>query len=523
MRALRFVLPILLVLAPSSARAAEAVFGVEGLTSFNTNVFYQSEDGQKGGSFRGGPFVRLRDRTGQLNWALNYRPSYEAFYNVSGINSFYHFADGEVSWQPSAATEFYANDQFSYTPTRSVTELSGGGTVLAQPAPDFRNNQVLQNYFNIGIRHALTPRWFGDISLSSSILDYDTELFSDSSSLSGQGFATYMLSPRDRVGGGLGYSRQTVEPPQSESSSTNYYQLYAIWNHDFSPSFRFRANAGPTVVVAPETLAESFAGVPEFSLTTESGDRFPIDPASCTINNGVVDIGTCGVYRLPGFAQPPFLTSGQLGLDSFVTLPLVGEKPDDGGTSLTYFANVAVEKEWRNVKTALSYVRNASTTSGLSQSLITDTFRFTGDWRPSPLWNVLLSAYYIQRTSTSDQPQFFVVGQVASGIVPCSLQIGGAVIACGTLDGVRATGVRATLRGSAETKLDNYLVTLQVNRNLTRSSYAYVRATWDRQYSRREFEDLFTESTYFATSSVNRYVVAIGFVYEFDPVHLAWD
>lgn len=523
MRALRFVLPVLLVLAPSSVRAAEAVFGVEGLTQFNTNVFYQTENGQKAGSFRGGPSLILRDRTGQLGWKMRYRPSYEAFYNVSGIDSFYHLADGEISWRPSAATELYANDIFSFTPTRSVSFESETGNVLAQTVPDFANDQVLQNTLNLGIRHAFTPRWLADVSVSSSILDYQGDIYTDSSSLNGQAFATYGLTAADRIGGGFGYSRQTIEPPIADSSTTSYYQLYTIWNHDFSPTFRFQANAGPTLVDSPSNLQESFSDIPEFSLPVGNGTLLPINPASCEIQSGVVNIGTCNVYTLPIGGSPPFLTANQLGLDSLVTLPLSGSRPDSGGTSLTYFANLSVTKQWRNFSLTASYVRNASTTSGINQSVITDTYRLFGAWRPSPLWEFLLTGLFIQRTSDADQPQYFVVGQVAPGAVPCSLVVFGSVVDCGTLPGVRATGVAATLRGSAETRYSTYLITTQINRYLSRSTYVYARFTWDRQNTRQEFEDLFTESTSLATSSYLRYVVAIGFVYEFDPIHLAWD
>lgn len=536
MRPLRPLALALLLLAPRGAGAAEAVFGVEALTDFNTNVFGQPEGGDKDGSFRGGPFMLLRDRTGNLNWELGYRPSYQAFYTLSGVNSFYHFADGEISWRPSADWDFYANESFSYTPVRSTSTQTVDGTVLAQPIPDFTNQQVLQNYLTVGVRHAFTPRWFSDVSVSSSILDYESDLYSDSASYGAQGFLTYLLTPRDTIGGGLGYTAQTIQPVVLDPTTTSYYQLFGIWNHDFSPTLRLEANAGPTLVSSPDSLQEQFDGIPQYSLfrLNQAGQvtTFPIDPGSCSIQNGVVSIDTCSVYALPfvpgllpGQVQPQALTSADLGLDSFVTLPLVGPRPDDGGTELTYFANIKLEKEWKNLVTSIRYLRNASTTSGLNQSIITDTLNFVGVWSPSPVWRATLAAYLTMRESNADQPQYFVVGEVVPGLVPCSIFVSviNQTVGCGTLPGARATGVNATVARSNRTNLTNYLVSAQLNRSITRSSYVYARFTWDRQNTRIEGENLFSSATVLNTSSVNRYIVAVGFVYEFDPIHLSWD
>lgn len=548
MRLRRAACLVLLCLAPAGAGAVEGVLGVDTNTQYNSNVFSQPMNRSQDGSFRGGPYVRFQDRTGKLNWALEYKPSYEAFYTLSGINSFYHFADGEISWSPSAATQLFASNSFSFTPTRSSSiEPSADGNVLAQVGPVFTNDQVLQNYFSAGIRHAFTQRWIGELGFQNSLLDYQEERFSDSSSISGQGFVSYALFPTDRVGAGLGATSQLVEPPVLDSSRTNYYQLYGIWEHDFSPTMKLNANAGPTLVQSPESLQQTFNGIPQNSTFALNEERtptlYPVDPNTCSIENGVVSIIGCGIYVLPtvvfaGQQRPRALTADQLGLGSLVNLPLTGDRPSDGGTEVTYFANIELEKRWKNITSSIAYVRNASTTSGLNQSLITDTYRFVGTWQPSPLWTFTMAAYWTRRESNSDQPQYFPVGRVVPGLVPCFTvdPDTGATVSCpdatflgvplglpATLDGVQATGVQARVSNSSTSTLDNYVVSTQVNRRVTKESYVYLRFTWDRQYSRFENEELFTNATFLSTTGYQRYVVALGFVYEFAPMHLAFE
>ena len=120
---------LLAALLPGAAGAVELVLGVTGQTDYNSNVFGQSENAEADGDVQGGPILKLRDRTGQLTWEINYEPSYQAFFRLSDINDFYHVANGRLSWRPSAKTEFYGTDIFSITPVRDTTFQTG------QPTP----------------------------------------------------------------------------------------------------------------------------------------------------------------------------------------------------------------------------------------------------------------------------------------------------------------------------------------------------------------------------------------------------
>ena len=157
-------------------------------------------------------------------------------------------------------------------------------TLLAQPVIAFTNEDVIQNYFDAGIRHSFTPRFVGEFSIDSVLVNYENPIYADSMSTGGQGFGTYVLDGANSIGGGLGYSRQSFKRPGAASGGTDYYQLFLIWNHQFSPTWTLRANAGPTLVSPDATSFPTSATVPEFSLPVRNGNEttlFLTDPATC--------------------------------------------------------------------------------------------------------------------------------------------------------------------------------------------------------------------------------------------------
>ena len=251
---MRLALALLVAaLLPGAAGAVELVLGVTGQTDYNTNVFGQSDDEERDGDVQGGPILKLRDRTGQLTWEVNYEPSYQAFFRLNDINDFYQIANGRLSWRPSARTEFYGEDSFSITPVRDSAFQTGQPTSLVQPAGVFSNTNVLQNFAEVGARYSLTTRWLGEVSFSNSLVDYESNRFPDSVSTNGQVFALYQLRPADRIGGGFGVTVQRFSSEFTDTSGSNFYQLFGIWNHDFSPTLSLRINAGPTLVQPQST------------------------------------------------------------------------------------------------------------------------------------------------------------------------------------------------------------------------------------------------------------------------------
>ncbi len=504
-----------LCLAPGPAGAVEAVFGAEGQSGYNTNLFFQAEDPTGDGTFRLGPTLALRDQTGQLTWEIAYRPSYEIYYTVSGINAAYQLGNGRVSWRPSAATEFYAQDSLSYTPIRSSTFETNQPGIVATPAAIFSNNYVTQNNGRAGVRHAFTQRWLGEILLANGFANYQGNRYADSMVTVGQVFATYAWTPADRLGSGLGVTRQTISPPFSERSSSYFYQLYAIWDHDFSPDWQLRINAGPTII-DPEAVELGADGQDSLLFSrrvpTRSGDVVsPLTTDGCAPLNGILYAELCP--NLGGLSSPLDASqtvaidgAGQpVNLSQTSTLRLIGPTPESGERTLTYFADVSMTRRWSWFDALVRYNRTASTSSGFSQSFITDTVTLAGTWNPSPLWRLTVTGLVTRRES--DSVNVVVLTQVAPVAIPLAFNPDTGFFA---FNGAQAQGLRAISQQSS-LEIMNYGITLQLNRQLTRRSYLFGRASWELQTTKRDIV---------GTVDVTRYLFALGFRYEFDPIHL---
>lgn len=504
-----------LCLAPGQAEAVEAVFGAEGQSAYNTNLFFQPTDGTADGSFRIGPTMALRDRTGQLTWEVTYRPSYEVYYTVSGINDSYQLGNGRVTWQPSAATEFYAEDSVSYTPTRTSTFETNQPGIVATPTGIFSNQYVTQNNGRAGVRHAFTERWLGELALTSGLANYQGNRYADSLVNVAQLFATYALLPTDRIGSGVGVTRQTISPPESPSSTSYFYQLYAIWDHDFSPNWSLRVNAGPTLI-DPEAvqLGEDVQDTLLFSrqVPTRSGTVVsPLTTEGCTPLGGILYAELCP--NLGGTSSPLDATvitaidaNGQpVNFVQTGNLRLVGDTPESGDATLTYFADVVMTRRWSWFEALARYNRTASTSSGFSQSFITDTITLSGTWNPSPLWRFTVTGVVTRRESESQN--VVLLTQVTPVAIPLAFSPD---VGFFSFNGAQAQGLRAISEKSS-LELMNYGVVLQLNRQITRRSYLYGRATWEHQTNKRDF---------IGTTKTTRYLFALGFRYEFDPIHL---
>ncbi|MCC6643018.1 MAG: hypothetical protein IT386_17795 [Deltaproteobacteria bacterium] len=515
MRLQALALLLLLVLPFDSARAVEVVLGVDGETGYNSNLFYQSTDTTGDGSVRLGPVLGLRDATGQLTWGLRYRPSYQVFYTTRGIDSVYHAARGEISWKPSAATELFANDRFSVTPSFATTTQTNQEGLLAVSVPVLSNSPVTQNYAEAGLRHSFSPLWLGVISATSSIVDYQSSFNADSSATAAQVYVIYGLRPTDRIGTGLGATRQTIAQVGGGNSGSNYYQLFGIWEHDFSPTWTMSLNAGPALVQpdSPDLETTQF-GAPLYArnvLTRNGTVVSPLSFGGCTAFQGVLVAEGCPNLNVAGAPLDATQTvaidnAGNLvDLAQTGTLTQVGPAPKAAGSSLTYFANLSVTKRWRWFDFTAAYVRNATNTSGFNQSLVTDTLSLTSYWDPSPRWRLTVSGIVQRRQSDSDQ--VFLLTPVSAFAVPLAFN---PEIGVFSFTGARAQGLQAFTAKSG-LKVMNYGITAELDRKLTRSSYVFGRASWDKQT---------TDRTEIGRTDLDRYIVTIGFRYEFEPIHV---
>jgi len=475
--------------------------GARGETGYNSNVF-GGEDAEGDGNFEAGPTLELRQRRGELQWNLRYEPYYQVFYTLDDINAWFHEAEAEVLWRPTAGFEVFLADAFIRKPVRASTLLTDTFDPLVQASAVFENRFFNRNFAEGGVRYSFTPRWLGEINLSNSLLDYDDPRFFDSTSTRIQAFVRHAWSRRLDVGLGLSGTRQRFTRTGSPDGGSDFVQVFGLFDYDISPTWRIRANAGPTLVMPLATDTPSALAAPSVAVDGNGELVGPADFASCE---------PFGPFAFLTFQlSPEFLalcnaTTGLAPTIGTVGVPFVGQPPEQAGDSLTYFANIAIEKEWSQLLGRLSYVRSASNTSGLGQSLITDVFAANFTWRPSDVWTVNLAAVFTQRESASDNSSFFAVG------IPAFSQDGFLI-----LSNVAAVGFEQ----SQSQTFQNYGLRATASRRIGRHTRVFANVAFQRIETDFETQNPVTGETTSRDRGFNRFVVGIGVSYEFSPIHL---
>jgi hypothetical protein len=506
------------------ARGADVIFGVEGATRYNSNVF-MTTDAEDDVSFKGGPSIRLREDRGDLTYNVFYRPQYEAFLDLNEANAWEHLFDSDLSWRLSPTTTLSLAEQFFYAPVASLRDEQ----VVDATLPDF--GQVTQvfgreltrfNTASLQLSHYFSARWLGLLTVSNNYYRPD-EPDPDTLTTTGQLVTKYVLRPQDRIGAGVGVTNQqfgiTNDTPRTV---TNFYQVFLTLDHDFSPTWTLTLQGGPTMQDPirrdPQTLEVA---------------RFPFFlDANGTAR--VLQLTSCQPVEA-GLYRPPCSGSFQaFGVESFfgglATAELTG-LPSDALTqrsdvevrtsqddeledsSITYFADVKLEKRWDTVTASVRYDRNAATSSSVGRTTIADTVMGVVDWRPTRLWRVSVSGVWNRQTSDIARTRG-VPTQLFGGF-PVTLTATNNLTLTTTTVGTEAAESRALFLTSVKDTYvsDRYTASLAASRYLTKRLSAFGRSIYS--YQRTKFEESGGSAT-----SYDAFRIELGLRYEFDPIQL---
>jgi hypothetical protein len=256
------VLASALMAAPGPAE--ELILGLDSRIEWDDNVFRREENTESDFVARAGPVFRLRSERGDVQYDLRYSPMYEGYFDLDGISGWDHFVRLQASWYATDSTEFFLRDIFSRTRNLSrILEATDPGTAPPgelTPEPELGRERIQRNVGALGVRHAFTPRWRGELQLASRMLEFSRETEFDSLSWQGEGSLHYELSKRDQVGFGLGYIQQEFEDAENPTAgtrrkgdTTRYYQAFGSWSHAFHPTWTLNLRAGPSYAESRET------------------------------------------------------------------------------------------------------------------------------------------------------------------------------------------------------------------------------------------------------------------------------
>lgn len=362
------------------------------------------------------PDAILGDDQGNLQWSLRYKPNYEWVVKDSETSGFTHLVNGELTWLINPATSVRVSDHFGFYESvvryNETVPESEGDQVVEVTDTGSREDQSIRNTFSASLTHKLTPSQSLSFRLGHNLTEWDRPGRFDRQTLNAVGSYSHSVSVRNTLGAGVTYRRSSLEGGSDRATqSTDFYNLFASWNHSFDETFRFSVALGPTWVkgedrdiatVAPDRLS--------YPVINAAGGRRLVRASSCPTEDGLrLLTGDCDVIDedlvlldLATFNLVNPWVEGVLSQwNPTRDLHLVGSVPSSSNESFTYFANIRLSKNWEQWSGSIGYTRQQSDSSGLGSSAIADILSGILAWRPSPRWRASLNASLTRQTSAT--------------------------------------------------------------------------------------------------------------------------
>jgi hypothetical protein len=401
----RWSIVVALLFLPLASSAQELNLGVNFESAYDTNVYSTTDFEVDDFSFRIGPDISLEDHEGELQWKLRYRPSYEYFIDSVDARGWTHLAEGKLSWQASPRTRIELSDLFGrfrdLNRFNEVVTTGVGDGIADATAFGFRRDENTRNTFDADLTHRLAPTRMIRLNVGHNLIDFDREGRSDRQTLRALGHYTETVSRRDELGGGVSYRHSTWDASSSRrSQSTDFYNLFGSWRHQFDETLELNLAAGPTwvrgddrdniVAFAPNQLL--------YPLLSVEGQNRLVEATSCPRDKGdLILTADCEVIR------QNLNATQERALRSLSTdLELIGPVPSGSSDSLTYFANMSLSKRWEQWSGTIAYRRQQSDSSGLGSSTVADILSGNLEWKPSPRWRTTFRAALTRQTQETE-------------------------------------------------------------------------------------------------------------------------
>lgn len=498
MRAAALLL-VAILLAPASVRATELHYGAEIKGLYNSNVFASPSNVQDDGSFRGSPFVELRDPDGKFRWNFKYDPSYEQYVTLTNLSGWDQDVNGGFTWLVSPLVALTVSDRFdqfhSLTRFNQAVGVPSGGTSVETIR---RRNKFIYNAASVSLRLQMTPTQTLVLNGDHYLWRFTGNNGRDQQTMDAGLRYSKAMSERLKLGSELSWSRQYFAALGSApSQQTDYYHVGGVAQYDFDPTFNVSLTAGPTLVVPPSPTTPN----PVFL-----NQPYPI----YHLGNNLFafrDINTCPTLPdgTPFYAytcQPfGFSFDGTTGIPFLEkygkTIYFAGPRASSGANQLTYFANASVSKVWQNWTFTLSYRRQANQSSGVGTSSIADIVYGSIHWNPTVRWSLYLNAAWIRR-SQQGSSSLTVYGLAANpdGAAPYPN--------AAEVDSLRS------LQISNGAEFDTTNLNGYAGYRLTKRITLFGFGSWNRTVQSRSF---------LQTTRTNIFTFWTGIRYEFEPIH----
>lgn len=497
-----------LLLAPRVLGAEELELGVRSGIAWSSNVEGVAEDEVINGqeidpesdfSARITPLLSVDDPDGNLTWSVVYQPTYEAYLHTSDLDGLDQDVAGVVSWRFADSWSVTLRESYAiYQNSIRFNEAVGPGEEVTL---GYRNQEIRANRTSVGLGHTLGPR----DSISAGF-NYTTFQYPDGDGIdrdipaASLGYE-HLWSERTKLGARFSWTRQVYQNPSGDDE-TDFYNLGATLDYRFSPTLRLEASAGPTIVdSSPVTEFEGAVTAVRFNQgLTEEGIPvrvpFAVDATTCVPYDLDADPTTFQAdLAFSNCGPSPTFILDRSDLDAIQALtaviPTVDENnvqvdsSDTSTSDLTYFAHLALVKDWESWNGRIAYDRSNSENARFGSSSVADTLSGSLSWRPSRHWTLGLLAAVSLQEQVGDQvvPKGWVLANgPAPGVTLPDTQPGLPLEPCGG-DGqpVCQIGQVRSLIASVESGSEEYLtqsISFTATRQLTSRSSAFASVYW---------------------------------------------
>jgi hypothetical protein len=385
-RALRVLAPGVgcLVAALSPASADRASLTVEQSVIGQTNVLRTPDHEQGDGSYEVRPRLRFERPAGDLQYLLEYAPTYDVYFRTDGIDGFDQYGQGRASFSPwSTGTAFVHTDLAYYRSIRSDTVTGPSGALELIPNVSGR---VFRAIADAGYEHRLTPTTTAKGTIDFASYDYSTATNPDSLGFGGELKLVHELERTFAAGVYAAASYREFDELSSQPESYNtVFQGGPVLRFLPTPTLVFEGQAGPAwVSIHRDPFGDRV--VPQFRTVASGGGI-----AAAVFSN-------CGTFAgFPLLSQCPLAPANFFAGDlatptTIVNYPGSSDSYDDD--VLDGFARFLArhEEEWGSE--SIEYFRGEEASSGGGATSIRDSvtaaveldagdnwsFRVRGNW-----------------------------------------------------------------------------------------------------------------------------------------------
>jgi hypothetical protein len=228
---------------PTLAWGAELDLAVSASMEYDDNVFRvpEGDDKETDFLFRLSPQVAFKDETQKLNYNVSWSSPFTKGIKTSRISDFDQFLRGSFSYRLGDKTRIWGSDRFSYLNSLAKVQdevvLEDLSTVLQISKEQERN---YLNTASLGMSHQFTSDLDGSMTVAHNFFDTTRDDRRQVNTVSASGNLSYAVDSKNRIGAGVGFTRQDFEDlVGNPGSETMIYRIFASWVYRFDETLSF--------------------------------------------------------------------------------------------------------------------------------------------------------------------------------------------------------------------------------------------------------------------------------------------